>query len=636
MNRSAFLGIIFGLLLCSCTHNKRLEFALDFAGENRAELEKVLEHYNDSGLKLDAARFLIENMPHYYGYEGWQLDSMKTAKAEVIKKRILDEDTRMRWSNFSYQNLKKVYDAQVITAPYLIENIDEAFAVWRGKPWGRSLSFDEFCEWILPYRIDNEPLENWRRAYYDQYAGKLDSLYQGSDAVVAIDSLCTVFNKEKWMYNTDFNLPHFGALFLLNYRVGGCRESCDMSVYALRSLGFPVTTDIYHCSPEYQQGHLWNVLLDTTGRVVPFWFSELKIERDGSGDGRKKGKVYRMCYGEQKEKIGGMYACAEVPSVLRNPFLKDVTTDYFGENVFEIEVDSKLCGDYVYLGVFTPHGWTPVDIAECREGKALVKNIEPDVLFMPLASQGGALIPVGFPFRIEAAGVHYFKPETRTEKAELWRKYPLRDYIVRYMGGVLGSKIELSDRLDFKKIEWAYTIEKQPKINYNTIEPKLKKKCRYIRYVAAKDRKAEIAELAFLDAAGKQIEARVVEGRAHSGRNRNVDCSKINDGSYLSFYHSQALGGSVVLDLGKAEEINKIVYVPRNDENFISMGNLYELFYQNGTQGWVSLGSKRAEQVYLQYDNVPVGALLLLRNLSRGREEHVFYMKGGKQTFMDK
>ena len=40
-----------------------MEYALEFAGENRGELEKVLEHYNDSGLKQDAARFLIENMP---------------------------------------------------------------------------------------------------------------------------------------------------------------------------------------------------------------------------------------------------------------------------------------------------------------------------------------------------------------------------------------------------------------------------------------------------------------------------------------------------------------------------------------------------------------------------------------------
>ncbi len=37
------------LLFVSCSgQDSRLEQALDFAGENRSELEKVLEHYEDS------------------------------------------------------------------------------------------------------------------------------------------------------------------------------------------------------------------------------------------------------------------------------------------------------------------------------------------------------------------------------------------------------------------------------------------------------------------------------------------------------------------------------------------------------------------------------------------------------------
>mgnify|MGYP001391979666 CR=1 FL=1 len=55
-------GLLGAVVCCSCTENKRLKYALEFAGENRGELEKVLEHYKDSGLKQDAARFLIENI----------------------------------------------------------------------------------------------------------------------------------------------------------------------------------------------------------------------------------------------------------------------------------------------------------------------------------------------------------------------------------------------------------------------------------------------------------------------------------------------------------------------------------------------------------------------------------------------
>lgn len=56
------------LLTCSCSGNRRLQFALEFAGDNRTELEKVLEHYKDNTLKYKVACFLIENIPRYYAY----------------------------------------------------------------------------------------------------------------------------------------------------------------------------------------------------------------------------------------------------------------------------------------------------------------------------------------------------------------------------------------------------------------------------------------------------------------------------------------------------------------------------------------------------------------------------------------
>ncbi len=40
-----------------------VENALVAAGSNRGELEKVLAHYRDNPRKLEAARFLIANMP---------------------------------------------------------------------------------------------------------------------------------------------------------------------------------------------------------------------------------------------------------------------------------------------------------------------------------------------------------------------------------------------------------------------------------------------------------------------------------------------------------------------------------------------------------------------------------------------
>ena len=65
------------LLWSSCQRPTMLDFALRYAGENRVELEKVLDHYRNDSLKYRAAVFLIGNMPYHYFYTGAQLDSLR-------------------------------------------------------------------------------------------------------------------------------------------------------------------------------------------------------------------------------------------------------------------------------------------------------------------------------------------------------------------------------------------------------------------------------------------------------------------------------------------------------------------------------------------------------------------------------
>lgn len=61
---------------------------------------------------------------------------------------------------------------------------------------------------------------------------------------------------------------------------------------------------------------------------------------------------------------------------------------------------------------------------------------------------------------------------------------------------------------------------------------------------------------------------------------------------------------------------------------------MYELFYQSGVKGWISLGVQTATTNELIYRNIPEGALLWLRNLTRGKEEQVFYVEDGEQKFV--
>ena len=59
---------VLGML--SCTRNPGLERTFQRAGENRAELEKVLRHYEDDDRKYRAALFLLERMADCYTRQG--------------------------------------------------------------------------------------------------------------------------------------------------------------------------------------------------------------------------------------------------------------------------------------------------------------------------------------------------------------------------------------------------------------------------------------------------------------------------------------------------------------------------------------------------------------------------------------
>ena len=67
-------SLVILLLLVSCNHDQKLEYALKASGPNRHELERVLDYYKGDSLKFTAACFLIENMPGHCSYLGDEIN----------------------------------------------------------------------------------------------------------------------------------------------------------------------------------------------------------------------------------------------------------------------------------------------------------------------------------------------------------------------------------------------------------------------------------------------------------------------------------------------------------------------------------------------------------------------------------
>lgn len=87
------------------------------------------------------------------------------------------------------------------------------------------------------------------------------------------------------------------------------------------------------------------------------------------------------------------------------------------------------------------------------------------------------------------------------------------------------------------------------------------------------------------------------------------------------------------MDFGAPERVSKIRYYARGDGNSIEPGDFYELSYWSADGGWKSVGRKVADDVSLTFTSVPANALLLLRDRTKGSNEHVFVYENGEQKW---
>lgn len=629
IKHSLSLLIFFLLLFSGCaTKVDRLEYALEFAGENRRELEKVLEYYSDDSLKFRAACFLIENMPRWYAYDGWRLDTLEVLMRKD-REGILSKDDKMRWNSFDYHALNKIYDSKVITSEYLIENIDLAFQEWQKRPWNKSLSFDDFCDLILPYRIGNERLSDWRSLYNAYYGNLLDSIYTGSDVLEACKCINDELNRQSYKYSVEWNVPHNRADYLFETRIGYCREVSDLIQYAMRSCGIPVAADFMPYSPDYRYSHEWNVVRDTTGRYIQFGFDGLDPVRDKvMDDGRRKGKVYRYCYALQNEReilrkhSGWNIGDAE------GLYWKDVTSEYFGHNQAVVNVFTTG-KPFIGLSVFSTNGWQIIGEGVCKNsGKAIFDNIEPSIIYVP-ASQNNGVKPAGYPFMLDSEGnVEEFVPDTvNLEKVILKRKMPLIPRVAAWGYSQIEARIEGDTNINFKKPKLITEIKDTMDYTFQVFRGLCSEPVKYIRYVPPVGL-LQLAELRLYQDTALKNEIKITP------LTDVTYVKKVIDGDILSYIYRKSKGliEPLIFSLDSLQQIKRLYFIARTDDNYVWKGDAYELLYFDGKKGWKSLGVKIATSKQICFD-APRNALLWLRNRTKGREEQVFIYKNNKQWF---
>lgn len=234
------------------------------------------------------------------------------------------------------------------------------------------------------------------------------------------------------------------------------------------------------------------------------------------------------------------------------------------------------------------------------------------------------IVSLGDPFLLERenGNIRYFKTDRDIEPIVMLHKFhPHPIYPWHMVQGVF----EGSNSIDFKTKDTLFIIKNRPLRKWNVLKIGGNKEYRYLRYVGPKDSNCNIAEIAFYS---KYEDSIPLSGKPIGTRNpeeleKTHNYSNVFDGdTKTSFTYNEPNGGWVGLKLDKKTTVGKIIYTARNRDNFINVGDIYELFYDRKGE-WISAGKIEAESDSLVY-NVPKGALLYLKNHNQGKDERIF------------
>ena len=572
---------------CQSYDNRAWEIAKDC---NNPELSKFLDYYKSGSdnEKYRAACFIVENMPN---------------------KSFIDP-----------ANYNLVKDIDIINADSLIMSLEYSFRLKDTQP-AANYSFDQFCEYLLPYRVANEPLT---------YHWKWDCPRYAYPSEQSIFEIAKYINDQIHIDIAPeyYREPIKSFASILSDKYGKCDDRTIFVAMVLRSMGIAAAYDCVPIWGSHNNGHSFTSVILPDNTCISL--SEQKQTTDSILFFRKVPKIYRYTY---KSHNSSKYL---VHSSFNNDRI-DVTSSY------DIPQQDIHLNQYTesanksYLCVFLNGSWEPIAYSEdghfSNLGTGELQSTESvdagtGILYLPIKYVADQIVPISSPIVCSSKGIRSIEMLDEYESVTLYRKYPLNTRIVEFTKRMIRGVFEGSNKSDFSDAKTLHEISKTPLPRIQVIKLDSLSKYRYIRYRRPKGI-FSIAELNVKDENGESLDFHAIGASAIEQSERFPNVFDKNPLTY--FEVNGGLDLWVGADMRKTRHIRYIEFAPRNDDNAISPGDIYELFYWDNA--WISLGVQTAIDFSLTYDNVPKGALLWLRNLTKGIEERPFTYENGKQIW---
>lgn len=647
---------------CRTPEEKQLEAALQFAGENRSELEKALRYYNPhsaDSLKYRAVRFLIRNMPGCWGPDSSFILSYNHFYDEYrdLIVRYPNQYPALGKKTDSLWDLKRpqlpgieeysIPDVRYISCDYLIEETEAAFRAWRENAYCRTCPFEEFCEYILPYRRKNGlTADRARQSFYQRHHGVF--YHNDSIARQGIPSFIRETDSLLYLYRHITHTRFYGngipvpSAFVLEYLGKGlCEHRCWFNSLLLSSVGTAAAVDFVPAWGNRNNSHSWNVAIinGQSYAFESFWDNNRwKYKRiynnktyDREWGSFRLPKVYRHTYSihPTAPATDRRVRSEDVPPLFKNYKKKDVSAEYFDTVNLTLRLpDVPEDTYYAYLCVFGYQQWHPVQYGEIRGDKVTFEGMGKDIVYLPAFYRNGEIIPTGEPFHLrpdnsldlltpresrQTIAVNHVVGAPFYEKNQQETAYLAH---CRFIG---------SNSPDFSAADTLGEIPDSVFMEAEALPVETSRSYRYIRLICPCDTFAA-GDIRFYTANRPAPLSSRIRQCNYTPLSDADRPEHLTDGLAASCFKGKIRPGAprfIDFDLGKAYRLNRIGYA-LCISNGIMPDAEYELFYwQEGD--WHSCGRQQSGEGWLRFTDVPAHGLYQLRNCNwTQRIERIF------------
>ena len=692
MKRRTHTIILIVILACIATHfiyqtNKQMRISKD--------LYPVLLYFlyiDCNSTKYNAAVFLLENMKYHYSKGRiievpenverwrymtdsiyWNLIKNTSNLIDNYPWKALREIQTVNRKRVDSIEISKIHtddnyylDSEHISSRFLISHINHAFKVWKESKFAQHLTFDEFKEYILPYRsIKGEGYHCSGDHYYSIFAK-----YLSKDSVPSLRGVVNHYNLtiSAWRgLNGNFSERGIkGEYALYAHGLHDCIGNANYGCNVLRAFGVPTVVEYNICYDRWAGRHFMCAIYDTTGTWMTFTpeFDLPSNPNWETGAGKNTLNAYRQLYGAQKDTPFFLKSKEEfVPDMLNDPCIKDVTSYLKKVVPINLPFNKKTTSRLAYLATFHKEneGTFPVTwgIIDSVSSMVHFKNVIPYKMYFPIYYDNGNMEAFGEPFYVTLDSINVSicpLTENTPQKDSLItltlnRKFASKPNMINVAERLIGGRFEGANKHDFSDAELLHEIKEAPEPYFIQYLFTNYKAYRYYRFIAPeKHPNANISELEWITYKHYNYSNTMKATRPHitapsckdilnkeSKYVKLLDVKSWDDITWKAEYDGNMQTApspyrTIHFMLTSPQSVIGVRFSPLNADNGITAGDEFELYYWDN--GWQYGGSSRADYEYISFENIPINKLYWLVNTTRGREELPFIVINGKQHFV--